>query len=265
MGFIFAAVLIAYFVGNMGSTIRKHERVLAKTKEQSLRDEHLVSLGTLATGAAHELGTPLGSILIISKELNDEFGDTAPELREQLQVLSGQVERCKKILALLSSSAGQLRAEEGSGLPIDTYLQNVITEWQALRPAVEVRCQLDGVQPPPRIIGEKTLSQAIINILNNAADASAEPVEVDAKWSEQNISIEVRDRGSSLTQNISDKAGKSFFSSKADGLGVGLFLAHSTIDRLDGSVALNAREGGGACTRIELPLLKLLIATESEN
>ena len=197
-----------FIVTYCGSALRKHERMLAQTREKSLRDEHLVPLGTLAAGAAHELGTPLGSILIISKELNEEFGDAAPELRDQLQLLSAQVERCRNTLALLSSSAGQLRAEQVYGLPLNEYLRNVVGEWRALRPAVGVYCQIDGVQPSPMIIDEKTLSQAIINILNNAADASSEPVEVDASWNELDLSIEVRDRGNSLTQNISDKAGE---------------------------------------------------------
>ncbi len=259
LGFVFAAVLIAYFVGKMGSKIRDHEKALATTREQTLRDEHIVALGTLAAGAAHELGTPLGSILIIARELEHELAEASAEQRQQLDILVQQVERCRKTLASLSSSAGQLRAEQGSGVAIDEYLGKVIEEWRAMRPRVEVRCEMHGVQPAPTIIGEKTLSQALINILNNAADASNEPVEVDAKWTEGEIAIEVRDRGDSLSHEVPDNLGKSIFSSKPDGLGLGLFLAHSTIGRLGGFIKLFVRQGGGACTVIRLPLLKLLV------
>lgn len=258
MGFVFAAGLIAYFVGRMGTTLREHEQALAQTREQALRDENVVALGTIAAGAAHELGTPLGSILILSKELSRELVDAPAEIQEQLRMLAGQVERCKNTLAELSSSAGELRVEEGYSLSIEEYLKNVIDEWRDMRPSVKVRCQMDGVRPSPMIIGEKTLSRAIINILNNAADASPEPVEIDARWTEQDIAIEVRDSGNSLTRKISDNAGKSFFSSKKDGLGIGLFLAHATIGRLGGFVELFARQSGGGCTLIKLPLFKLL-------
>jgi len=263
LGFVFAAGLIAYFVGRMGSTLREHEQALAQTREQALRDENVVALGTMAAGAAHELGTPLGSILIITRELSRELSDAPAEIQEQLRILAGQVERCKNTLAELSSSAGQLRAEEGCSLSIEEYLKNVIAEWQDMRPSVKVHCQMDGVQPSPMIIGEKTLSQAIINIFNNAADASPESVEIDARWTEHDVAIEVRDQGNSLTHKISDNAGKSFFSSKKDGLGIGLFLAHATIGRLGGFVELFVRQNGGGCTQIRLPLLKLLTGNGS--
>jgi len=259
LGFIFAAVLIAYFVGKMGNTIREHERILALAREQSLRDEHLVTLGTLAAGAAHELGTPLGSILITSMELGYELEHASPEVRTQLDILTGQARRCKDILAQLAMSAGQLQAEQGYSLVVDEYIQQVISDWQKIRPDTKVQAKFDGPQPAPIIIADKTLAQSIINVLNNAADASNEAVEISVNWSSHQLIIAVCDRGDLLAKHITENAGKLSFTTKPEGMGLGLFLASATIDRWGGQITLSPRNSGGACTKIELPLDRLLV------
>ena len=100
----------------------------------------------------------------------------------------------------------------------------------------------------------------MISILNNAADASNDDVEFDAKWTEKELVVEVRDSGAGLTPSVTARAGKTIFTTKSDGqgLGLGLFLAHATIGRLGGNVQLFNRDEGGACTRVTLPLSKLL-------
>lgn len=261
-GFVLSAGLIAYFVVKMGDTLRERERILAEARENALRDERLVALGTLAAGAAHELGTPLGTMAIVTKELEREYGDGSPALATRLRTLREQVDRCKDALSVLSASAGQVRVESGRRELIDRYLEQVVAEWRKLRPAVSVRWQWRGVGMTPAIVAERTLSQAIMNVLNNAADASPHSVEINSSWDDEQWRIEVCDRGEGLSRAASEQAGKGVFTTKkqGQGLGLGLFLAHSTIGRFGGSVQLVNRDGGGACTRIVLPLNKLSAA-----
>lgn len=259
--FVLSAGLIAWFVVRMGNTVRERDRLLAQAREKALRDEQLVALGTLAAGAAHELGTPLATMAVLTKELAQEY-DSQPRTADKLSILRGQVDRCKGILTTMAASAGQVRAEAGRGLALDAYLQDILDQWRAMRPAVVIEHRWTGSRPAPRIVTEHTLTQAIVNILNNAADASPERVEVQGEWDESELRLTICDRGEGLTPDIQAQAGKALFTTKepGQGLGLGLFLAHATIGRFGGNVHLFNREGGGACTRLVLPLTNLVIS-----
>jgi len=261
-GFVLSAILISYFAVKMSATLRERERALAQAREDALRDERLVALGTLAAGAAHELGTPLATMAVLAKDLENECAAT-PDVAEPFQVLRSQIARCKEILSQLAISAGQMRAEGGRDQALDQYLLRIVEQWQNGRPAVVVHRDWEGSQPPPRIIADQILTQAITNILNNAADASEQAVEVSGRWDERELRLEICDRGDGVSAAAASHAGEPFFTTKppGQGLGLGLFLAQSTIRRLGGSVELFNRREGGACTRIVLPLLGLTMAS----
>jgi len=257
-GFVLSAILISYFAVKMSATLREREQALAQAREDALRDERLVALGTLSAGAAHELGTPLATIAVLAKDLQQECADS-PAMAEPLRVLRGQIARCKEILAKMAVSAGQVRAEAGRSHALDHYLAELLAQWHSERPGVGLRQQWQGPRPAPQIIADETLTQAITNILNNAADASEQEVDVSGRWSEHKLYLEICDRGEGVSETVASHAGEPFFTTKApgQGLGLGLFLAQSTIRRLGGSVYLVNRQEGGACARIVLPLTGL--------
>ncbi len=255
LGFILSAGLIAYFAVRMRETLHERDRLRAQMREQELRHERVLALGTLAAGAAHELGTPLSTVAVLAKELTRDSSG----LPGKLKMLREQIDRCKQILSSLSAAVWQTRAEEGGVQPIDTYLGGLTVRWRAAHPNVTARVQLEGVEPAPRIVTERTLGQALLNIINNAADVSAHDVEVDARWDATELTFEVRDRGPGLTAAVEEHAGEPFFSTKepGEGMGLGLFLARSTVERLGGVLRLTNRDGGGAVCRVELPLAAL--------
>ncbi|MDT8385784.1 MAG: ATP-binding protein [Gammaproteobacteria bacterium] len=258
-GFVFSAGLVSFFVTNMAQTLRQRDRVLAAAREQALRSEHLVALGTLAAGAAHELSTPLNTMAIITDELKDDYPPHKnADLHAQLSLIGEQIQRCKAALSVISASAGEQRAEAGEALAVDIYLDNLLIQWQAQRPRViSLQQSLHGVQPAPRIIADRALDQAILNVLNNAADASPDWVAVSAEWTEQRLRLAIEDRGPGLDAEARALIGKRLYSSKPDGLGLGLYLAHSAIERLGGTIEYGELpEGRGTCTRIGLPLLE---------
>lgn len=254
LGFLFSAFLIAGFIVHMASTVKEKDKKIADLREKQLRHEQVLALGTLAAGAAHELGTPLSTMAIMLKDM--EPGTPLEE--QELTTLQQQVERCRNILGSISASAGTTRAVSGSEVSLDKHLTNLLQTWQSSRD-VDARIQLDGTQPAPRIVADQTFDQALLNILNNAADASPDDVEVVAHWDEQALMLEVSDRGSGLSPDVIDKTGNKINSTKQDGLGLGLFLTYSTLERLGGSVHLLNREGGGVLCRVQLPLDSMLI------
>ena len=257
-GYVLSAGLIAWFAGRMAETRRSRDRLLAQMREDELRNDRIVALGTLAAGAAHELGTPLSIMAVLTKEMQQDVG-ASPAMRGNLRILREQVDRCKSILATLSVSAGASRAEGGGRLPLENYLEQLLQNWQTMRLGVRVRHRFEGPRPSPEIVAEQTLSQAIVNILNNAADVSPENVEVDGRWNEHQLVLVICDRGGGLAADAVHAAGQPFFTTKAQGLGLGLFLAHATLRRFGGQVLLNNRAGGGVCTQLTLPLSGLRV------
>ncbi|MEW6354281.1 MAG: ATP-binding protein [Pseudomonadota bacterium] len=258
-GFLLSAALISYFIVRMSGTLRERDAALARAREDILRSERILALGTLAAGVAHELGTPLSTMAVLAKDLESDC--TQPDVQERLRILREQVERCKKILSTLSASAGHTRAEEARGVALDVYLNDIVEHWRATRPAVNAQFNFTGAQPAPRIVAEQTIAHAVTNILNNAADASPNCVEIRAQWDSEKLLIEVDDRGAGLSDAAARQAGEAFFTTKAagQGLGLGLFLTHATLTRFGGSVQLFNRAGGGVRTQLVLPIAKLLL------
>jgi two-component system sensor histidine kinase RegB len=257
LGFVLSAGVIAYFVVAMGKTLRQQDHALAAARERSLRDAQLVELGTLAASTAHELGTPLGTMALITAELTEEYGERDPLLHERLAALHTQIERCKAALSTLAVSSGGVRLAGGGPMAVDGYLKRLHADWQQANPGVTLQTNWVGEQPAPSILVDRTLSQAINNILDNAAEASPLAVEWHARWYPGEFVMEIRDRGPGLSAEARQHIGKVPYTGKAEGLGLGLFLAHAIIARFGGSVTLMDREGGGACTRVLLPCTQL--------
>lgn len=257
--FVLSAAVIAFFIVRMAATIRERDRMLAELRENNLRDERIVALGALAAGAAHELGTPLTTMAVIAEDLEREC---APELAGDVRCLRDQIAICKTSLTRLLASSGHARAEATATLPLQSFLNEMLEQWRLMRPAVPLTARWTGTSPPPNVIAEQTLSQTLLNLLNNSADASPGEMELEASWDERELTIEIRDKGPGVTAEVAARAAEPFFTTKASGqgFGLGLFLANATIERLGGKVRLLNRPGGGACTLVTLPLAKLSTA-----
>ncbi len=252
LGFLVTALLVAYVVTRMASSIQERDQYLAQARENALRDERLVALGTLAAGTAHELGTPLSTIAIIIKEM--QLTSESEQNMEYLGIIRNQLERCKTALAMISHSAGEELMSGGEMLPVREYISNIIEQWQQQRPSTKLVLVSDLESIDAQILAEQTLTQALINILNNAADASPQEISLQIKEQGDQVMVSVMDSGRGLNSMAQAHAGKQTYSSKEHGLGLGLFLAHASIERLGGEILLTNRQQGGAIVKILLPL-----------
>lgn len=251
MGFVISAAVIAYFVVKMAQAVRSRDETLARVREETLRNERIVALGTQAAGAAHELGTPLSTLSVIIGELKCDNA-VLPEWRDNLAILDDQVRVCKRILGKLLSNAQDSATQ--SIQPLEQFLADTLDEWQLLRPAVPCRYHATGAQPAPQLRIEPALRSALLNLLNNAADASPEGIDIEAHWDADNFMLKIHDHGQGLTPEAAARAGSAFFTTKEEGKGLGLFLANATVERMGGKVRLFNREGGGATIEVILPL-----------
>ncbi len=259
MGFVVSAGIIAFFVTRIGQSLRDYDQLLASVREKSLESERALSLGTLAASAAHELGTPLATMSIISKELALDLSKQ-PEQLEQLTIIRTQIDRCKEILSSITRDAGQSRADAGHGLALSQFLEESIQRWRDTRPATELVVNFSNSASNPLIFTDRTLSQAIQNLLDNAADASPDKVLFDANWDENTLQVYIRDFGNGLSDEVKTQLGKPFFSSKnGNGMGLGVYLTQMIIAKFGGTLSLSNHAEGGVLTAISLPLHQLRI------
>ncbi|MDQ6963067.1 MAG: ATP-binding protein [Mariprofundaceae bacterium] len=256
--FLLSVGLILFFVVAMAEALRERDRKLAEAREKNLRDQHVISLGTLAAGAAHELGTPLATMAILSTEMQNEYHHD-DDLIHQLEIMRSQIQRCKTTLSQMSASTGELRAEDSHNDSIETFLNQCLNRWQESTIDTTVTISMHGTNPAPIIVLDETFNQALVNLLNNASDASTK-VSVDAQWTNALLTLEIRDSGMGLSPDVAQSLGTPFFTTKQDGHGLGFYLAQAVISRLGGELLAFNQEKGGACMRIHLPLNNLKVS-----
>ncbi len=264
LGFVLSAVLIAQFVVSMGETLRDQERSLAEARERALRDERVVAVATLAAGAAHELSTPLATMALVTTELAEEYPrDRYPELHDRIEILRGQIRKCKESLSVISAGAGAGRADAARPVRVDAFMRHAVAEVRRLRPGAAITLSVEGDRPAPEIIVERTLTQALLNILHNAVDASPADVHVSCDWDDQRVRIDVADHGPGIPLKSPRPGSRPAPSTKDSGLGLGLFLTHTALSHLGGDISFADAPGGGARVTVQLPLARQQTGVQS--
>lgn len=259
-GFVFSAGLVAFFVVELSKSLKERERSLADARENALRNERVVSLGTLAASAAHDMGTPLGTMAILVHEIELEYPEHRfSDLQSKMKIINQQIGRCKEALSVLSASAGEMRAESGKRMSIIEYIDEVLNQWRTVNTGSKLNLFISptSIEVNAEIIADRTLTHSIINILNNAAQVtpSDKGINFSVNWSSQELILKIRDFGPGFPAEIVEFAGKQPVVNSKQGLGVGLFLTYSTISRLGGTIKFSNMEWGGASVEITLPLL----------
>lgn len=244
LNFILTALLISLFIVRMRQTLQQQEAQLQQAREQRLRDEQLLMLASVTAGTAHELGTPLSTLKILLQDL----AASHPEL-DDLPLMQQQVELCSQKLHRLVHQA----AQEPEVQPALELIETLLDEWQLLRP--EVHYQLDN-QLTQRVylLCDSTLPQALLNLLNNAADACPENIKIKLSQKEQHLTLSIQDAGPGIRPEQLQQLGTPFITTRAGGLGIGLFLSVSSLERHQGEIRLYSCAEGGTLTEVRLPL-----------
>lgn len=248
--FAVSAAIITYFISQMASTLKLHQQRIAEQREAQLRDDQLLAVGTLAAGTAHELGTPLNTMQLTIDEML-----TLPDCQSQddLVLLRQQIDQCRTTLKQLRTTAEQSASRDFPAQSMHSYFNSLFERWQLMRPALKAEIHYKETElSAPQVKFHPSIAQSILNLLNNAADASPEAVTVELSWSQHWIEIAIGDRGPGISPEAID--GETAFSSnKADGLGLGLFLSQTVMARYGGSVNYQDQVDGGTLTILTLP------------
>jgi two-component system sensor histidine kinase RegB len=262
--FILDAALLVVFISRITRNMRNSAAKLAHLRQRAAEEEHIVRMGLLASGAAHELGTPLATLAVILGDWKHmpEFKGS-PELLEEIGEMQTQLQRCKSIVSGILLSAGETRGESSAATTINTFLDEVVAEWRFGRPVVQFEFA-NGIESDRPVVSDSTLKQMICNVLDNALEASPKWLRLEASCHEDSLILQVTDAGPGFAPAMLAQFGKPYNSSKGrPGGGLGLFLVVNVARTLGGAVTARNLDGGGAMVRLTLPLSAIEIKTEA--
>lgn len=260
---LLGTVFTGIYAWRVAEEARQLAQALAATELVLAREQHLSQLDGLAAAAAHELGTPLATIALVSKELAHALPKDGP-VADDLRLLQEQVDRCRSILTKLTSMG-----EEEEGFLETIALSHLVEEIVEPQRAVgfDVRVLAHGEGPEP--VGRRNpgVVYGLSNILDNATDFAASQVTIEASWTPHEVFIEIRDDGPGYAPDILLRVGEPYVTTRSaaerteadndegGGLGLGLFIAKTLIERSGAELTLTnaAPPATGAVARIVWP------------
>ncbi|WP_252851133.1 ATP-binding protein [Aeoliella straminimaris] len=247
--------VIVAFITRVTSELRASQRAQQRAEERRARSEKLEALGTLAAGAAHELATPLSTIAVVVNEVQRELAahDLPEHIAADLELVRRELARCRTILDRMSFDAGQSIGEALERITTGDLVELVIEDMSA---ADRVHVEADEaasqrlVQVPPVAV-----AQAIRGLVQNGLDASTDVVVINVTGQPAKMQLAIVDRGTGMPPEVLARAGDPFFTTKqpGQGMGLGLFLARSVVERLGGSLDIQSAAGEGTTAVVELP------------
>jgi len=255
INFVLIAVLLAAFASRTIRNVRARDAWLAETRQQAAEHDHIVRMGLLASGAAHELGTPLASLSVILGDWkHDKTIRADSDLLADVEQMQSEVERCKTIVTNILMSAGAARGQSPVIRRLSDFLHEVVDEWRE-RVGNSVSLTLNGPSPlNPSIIADPALKQVLSALMDNAAEAGASEVVMDAVADQEVLILTCTDNGPGMPDDILKHLGQPYQSTKGKaGSGLGLFLLVNVMRTLGGEVQAQNLKQGGTQIRLRLP------------
>lgn len=261
-------VFLATYAWRTAQETRLMSDALAATELLLAREQKLSALDGLAAAAAHELGTPLSTITLVTKELLHEIPGDSP-LREDIQLLRSQAIRCREILSRLTKNTGETDLMFAT-MSLGHLIEEVIVPFRDFEKKIEVRTPKSQgrngkTEPQPVIPRNPALLYGLSNLVENAVDYAHSKVEIIADWSKDEITLSIIDDGPGFAPHIFGRLGEPYVTTRprlteteergeGGGMGLGFFIAKTLIERSSGSVSLDNREfpETGAVVRITL-------------
>ncbi|WP_207000110.1 ATP-binding protein [Trinickia mobilis] len=253
VNFMVSVGLIAWFVARMSNGLRLRDAALAEAQQRLLRDERAVALGVQAATVAHEMGTPLSTIAMLSEELRD-----AARSDSGLAPYSADLELLEQQMALCTSALARLRSRAlvaSHRQTLDEWLESFAVQWRLRHP--HVKFERIGTAPTGVWLDDTVaVSQILTILLDNAARASRDRVTLAASSVNGKVEFEVCDSGPGIPPSLRATLGSMPVGSTQGGHGVGLYLAFTAAARLGGEIELADGKPHGTRAVLRLPAAK---------
>jgi len=258
IAFIVAAGLITFFTGKVADELREREHQVLSLQEQVAKSERLASLATLAAGAAHELGTPLATIAVVSREL-ERYAAQLPqgdEVREDAKLIRSEVERCRAILQQMSIQGAEPMGEAPCTILLTELLKETLQQFSEQQ-RVSLKVSVPDEQSTAFLPVQAT-SHSLAALIKNALDANVgdQKIIVRAERAGAHVKFSVSDSGPGMPEHVLRRIAEPFFTTKAPGKGMGLgtFLVRTFAERLGGDLSYESAPGKGTTATLDLPI-----------
>jgi two-component system sensor histidine kinase RegB len=248
---------------------RLMQTALAATQSALEREQRLSDLGALAAAAAHELGTPLGTIAVVARELERDM-PAGSAWSEDVKLLRSQAERCREILTRLSQQGtGADENTVAQRLPLAALIDEIAEPHRGFGIDVNVHANGTGALV---VVRNPEVVHGIGNLIENAVDFANTRVDIEAVWTDEKVDMTISDDGTGFNAEILARLGEPYVTSRAGlesnrkegapanlhadghaGMGLGFFIAKTLIERIGGTISFGNKPKGGAIVRMSLP------------
>lgn len=251
LSFLLAASLLTWFVTRITANLRERDAQIQALRQQMLEEDHLVRLGLLSSGAAHELGTPLTTLAVTLDDWAAYGPPEGPALTDKIAVMQRELSRCRQIVSEMLLSSGQERLEEAQAMRARAFLEAALGGLDLpARIRFDARCD-------PLIMADPMLEQAVRQLVDNAVEAGSRAIRITlSPAGPAHLSLIIADDGPGFPPEILADPGQPYQSDKeGPGRGLGLFLAGNVMRRLNGEMHLANLDQGAQVTLL-LPVLE---------
>ena len=264
LALVIGAVFVAVYARLVTSEIATMRQALTATQLALVREQKMTDLGGVIAAAAHELGTPLATIKLAAAELRDELADN-PEAQEDAALIVAQADRCRDILRSMGRAGKhdmQMRRA-----PIAEVLREAAEPHlgRGREVRIEAAPETGGTRDPLEIWRKPEIVHGLRNLIQNAVDFAAEEVVLNASWTADRVQITISDDGPGFPDSIVERIGAPFIRRRRqaenerarpdyEGMGLGLFIAKTLLERTGATLAFaNRRNGTGALVTLSWP------------
>ena len=249
VGLSLTTLLITLYGWRLAEEARQMADALAAAQAALAREQRLSALGALAAAAAHELGSPLSTIAVVAKEMQREIDSDDP-LREDIELLAAESDRCRSILARLSVDPAGDVSDAYTLVPLPALIEAAAQNYQREGIKITFESGPAGEGLPttaPIQVRSPEIMQGIGNIVQNAVSFARCEVLISTRWTTEWAEVEVSDDGPGFSEALLDELGTPFISTRQgeEGhMGLGVFIAKTLLERTGASVAFGNRRAG---------------------
>ncbi len=249
-------VFSAIYARRIAEEARLMSSALSATEMVLAREQRLSALDGLAAAAAHELGTPLATIALVAKELKREIPKSSPHI-EDIDLLISQAARCREILKRLAVPE-QLSDDVYQQVSLHAMIEDLVSPLRGSDVTITIDAKASDdkkLSPEPVFMRNPAITYGVGNLLENAIDFAISSVDVKARWNSSQVTLTVADDGPGFDQTIFDQLGDPFVTTRPgygadvqpepgqhDGMGLGLFIAKTLLERSGATVSLANRK-----------------------
>ncbi len=253
---VLGTITIASYTWRIAAEARRMANALTATQMALAREQRLSALGALAAAAAHELGTPLGTIAVVAKEMARDLLPGSAQA-EDVALLASQTARCREILGRLAG-LGEAEADTPYGrLPISGLAESAAAPHRRDGAVIEVTGRHAGGDqaPEPLVSRRAEIVHGLGNFIENAVQFCRQEVAVVVEWDRERISIEILDDGPGFAPGILQDLGEPYLSTRrqAGRMGLGVFIAKILLERTGAGISFSKRPTGGARVVVAWP------------